>query len=333
MQNSYNNSLKTKHPLLQALPIGYCFNELEIEKVVGKGGFGIVYRAWDHSKQCAVAIKEYLPSMIVVRRNDLKLKLRHPNLQERFRIGLHSFMREAHIMTCFNHPCLPRFIRFWQQNSTAYIATPFYHGITLKVLQVKYAKIVTQNWLCHILSPLLDAINTLHQAGYLHCDISLDNILLQNDRLPVLLDLGSARKIAERLSDEEEITVRPGFTPCEQYTANEEGQQGPWSDIYALGAVLHTLIVGRPPPVSIVRNIEDRYQPLTERCLTGYSLSFLHAIDCMLAIKIAERPSSISKLIPMIKSPIIQTCFPPNFSSSLQNILTTCPPSEGSEQE
>ncbi|PHM28591.1 serine/threonine protein kinase [Xenorhabdus budapestensis] len=308
MQNSYYNYFNNRHPLLQALPIGYCFNEFEIEKIIGKGGFGIVYKAWDHRKKCAVAIKEYLPSAVVIRRNDLKLNLRCSSLQKRFKIGLHSFMREAHIMSYFNHPCLPRFLRFWQQNSTAYIATPFYRGITLKLLQLKHPKIITQNWLCRILFSLFDALNTLHQAGYLHCDISLDNILIQNNQLPILLDLGSARKTTEHLSDDEEITVRSGFTPCEQYTANEEGQQGPWTDIYALGAVLHTLIVGKPPPVSIVRSIEDHYQPLTKRCPTGYSLSFLHVIDCMLAIKVSDRPPSISKLAAMIKPAIIQAC-------------------------
>ncbi|MDR0219295.1 MAG: serine/threonine protein kinase [Enterobacteriaceae bacterium] len=325
MRESGDNYADGRYSLLQALPTGYCFSEFEIEEVVGRGGFGIVYRAWDHRKKRAIAIKEYLPATIVTRRNDLILNLRRASFQKRFKTGLHCFMREAHIMGCFNHPCLPRFLRFWQQNSTAYIATPFYHGVTLKTLHVRYPKIITQNWLCNILFPLLDAINTLHLAGYLHCDISPDNILIQNDQLPILLDLGSVRKTTKSLTDDEEITVRPGFTPYEQYAANsEENRQGPWTDIYALGAVLHTMVVGKPPPVSIMRDIEDHYHPLTQLCPAGYSASFLHAIDCMLATDVSERPPTIAKLVSMIKPCIFQASHIPAFTTLSSDILANC---------
>ncbi|MBI6550357.1 serine/threonine protein kinase [Xenorhabdus lircayensis] len=305
MLNSSNNPANDNHCLSYALPIGYCFNEFEIEKVIGKGGFGIVYRAWDHRLKRTIAIKEYMPSSLVTRSQNLELKLHRGNLQKRFQTGLTSFMREAHFMSCFNHPCLPLFLRFWQKNHTAYIATPFYNGITLKTLQATQPEIINQCWISKILYPLLDAINTLHKTGYLHCDICLDNILIQEDGAPVLLDLGSTRKITEQLSDEFEITIRPGFTPVEQYTANEERQQGPWTDIYAIGATLHTLIIGTPPPVSIVRNIEDNYQPLVKRSPAGYAFPFLHAIDRTLSIRPSERPMTTSELVTSIELSVI----------------------------
>ncbi|PHM47478.1 serine/threonine-protein kinase PknK [Xenorhabdus miraniensis] len=312
----YNNYSNSNHPPLHALPVGYCLNEFEIEKVIGSGGFGIVYRAWDHRLKRSIAIKEYMPSSLVIREQNLTLKLRRGDFRKRFQMGLTHFMREAHLMSCFNHPCLPFFLHFWQKNCTAYIATPFYSGKTLKALQMTQPEIINQRWLSNILYLLLDALNTLHQAGYLHCDISLDNILIQENGAPVLLDLGSIRKLNERLSDELEVTIRSGFTPIEQYTANEEGQQGPWTDIYAIGAALHTLIVGTPPPVSIVRNLEDNYQPLAERKPAGYSLSFLHAIDRALAIQPSERPMNISKLITLIKSSAVEPSLPLTLSDT-----------------
>ncbi|OTA20660.1 serine/threonine-protein kinase PknK [Xenorhabdus beddingii] len=316
MLNSHNNPLRDNPLAIHTLPIGYCLNEFEIEKVIGKGGFGIVYRAWDHHLKQSIAIKEYMPVSLVIRGEDLTLKLRRKSFRDSFQIGLTNFMREAHFMSCFRHPCLPPFLRFWQKNGTAYIATSFYNGMTLKALQAKQPEIINQRWLCNILYSLLDAIDTLHQAAYLHCDISLDNILIQENGTPILLDLGSARKLTDRLADKSEITIRPGFTPIEQYTANDEGQQGPWTDIYALGAALHTLIAGSPPPVSIVRNIEDHYQPLVKRHLVGYSLSFLHAIDCALSIQPSERPMTISELAALIKLPARESCLPLTLSGS-----------------
>ncbi|MBD2785636.1 serine/threonine protein kinase [Xenorhabdus sp. DI] len=289
------------------LPIGYCLNEFEIEEVISKSRSSIVYRVWDHHLKQAIAIKEYMPHSFTMRCRDMKLNLRgekhsrREKLRKRFHAGLQNFIREAHLMSCFEHPCLPRFLRFWQQNCTAYIAMPFYKGITLNKLWVRHPHLINENWLCRILLPLLDALDTLHQRNYLHCDISLDNIFIQENQSPLLLDLGSSRQTTKCLSDDTEITVRSGFTPVEQYTANEENQQGPWTDIYALGAVLYTLIVGAPPPVSIVRNLEDNYQPLAKLRPMGYSLSFLHAVDSALAINPSERPPSITEFVAILQ--------------------------------
>ncbi|MBD2802635.1 protein kinase [Xenorhabdus sp. M] len=299
MSNTYNHH----HPL-NSLPIGYCFNEFEIETIIGKGESGVVYRAWDHRLKCMVAIKEYIPSSLVTRGRDLELKLRRKDFQEKFQNGLTSFARGAHVMSCFQHPCLPFFRSFWQKNHTAYIARSFYNGITLKKLLATQAETINQRWICRFLYSLLDAINMIHHSDYLHGNIALDNILIQENEIPILLGLGSARKLTDHFPNEPDVTLRSGFTPLEQYTTHDDRQQqkGPWTDIYALGAILHTLIAGTPPPVSIVRNIEDHYQPLVERRPAGYSLSFLHAIDCALAIQPAERPASIPQLMALIES-------------------------------
>ncbi|PMC21753.1 serine/threonine protein kinase, partial [Klebsiella aerogenes] len=143
-----------------------------------------------------------------------------------------------------------------------------------------------------------------HDAGYLHRDISPENIQIQDNGLPVLLDFGSARRTIGNLSDETETMLRPGYAPIEQYTDDNDSEQGAWTDIYAVGAVLHTLIVGSPPPVSVVRSIQDNYQPLAELKPAGYSLPLLQAVDKALALRVEDRPQSIDAFAELIEMPV-----------------------------
>jgi len=287
-----------------ALPAGYRFNEFEIEEVIGGGGFGIVYRAWDHQLERTIAIKEYMPVSLAVRGEDLSLELRGDRFQKLFNAGRNSFIQEARLLARFNHPGLLHVLRFWEENGTAYMGTLYYSGMTLKEWQATQPGSIEEAWIRRLLPPLFGAINTIHAAGYLHRDISLDNIQIQDNQLPVLLDFGSARKEIGNLSDETEIMLKPGFAPIEQYSEEGEIEQGPWTDIYALGAVLHSLIVGHAPPVSVVRCIEDNYQPLVERKPEGYSLPLLHAIDSALAMSPGDRPQSIDAFAQLIDLPV-----------------------------
>ncbi|MBK0094787.1 serine/threonine protein kinase [Erwinia sp. S63] len=298
-----------------ALPAGYRFNEFEIKEVIGGGGFGIVYRAWDHQLERTIAIKEYMPVSLAVRAADLSLELRGERFQKLFNAGRNSFIQEARLLARFNHPGLLHVLRFWEENDTAYMGTLYYSGMTLKEWQVTSPDSIDESWIRRLLPPLFGAINTIHAAGYLHRDISLDNIQIQENQLPVLLDFGSARKEIGNLSDETEIMLKPGFAPIEQYSEEGEIEQGPWTDIYALGAVLHNLIIGHAPPVSVVRCIEDNYQPLVERKPAGYSLSLLHAIDCALAMKPVDRPQSIDAFASLIDLPV----------SDVEALVTTFP--------
>ncbi|KAB8307436.1 serine/threonine protein kinase [Erwinia endophytica] len=298
-----------------ALPIGYRFNEFEIKDVIGGGGFGIVYRAWDHLLERTIAIKEYLPISLATRNETQAIVLRSERHQKLFAAGLNSFIQEARLLARFNHPGLLHVLRFWEENGTAYMGTLYYSGITLKEWQQSSPETLTDAWIHHLLPPLFGAIDTIHRAGYLHRDISLDNIQIQDNQLPVLLDFGSARKEIGNLSDETEIMLKPGYAPIEQYSEESDIDQGPWTDIYALGAVLHTLVTGSPPPVSVVRCIEDRYEPLTKRRPKGFSLSLLNAIDHSLAMKAQDRPQSIDELATLIELPI----------STVEEFVTTAP--------
>ncbi|MEQ9885887.1 serine/threonine protein kinase [Pectobacterium zantedeschiae] len=286
-----------------ALPLGYRFNEFEIKEVIGGGGFGIVYRAWDHQLERDIAIKEFMPASLAVRSDDLNLVLRSERFSKTFYAGLNSFIQEARLLARFNHPNLLHVLRFWVQNDTAYMGTVLYSGTTLSTLRERNPQLVDEAWIRRLLPPLLGAIKTIHEAGYLHRDISLDNIQIQSNGDPVLLDFGSARKTIGNLSDESETMLRPGYAPIEQYSDNDESEQGAWTDIYALGAALHTLITGAPPPVSVVRSIEDNYLPLAQRRVSGYSAALLEAVDRSLALKPEDRTQSIDAFAELIKLP------------------------------
>ncbi|WP_436873554.1 serine/threonine protein kinase [Kosakonia sacchari] len=287
-----------------ALPPGYRFNEFEILEVIGGGGFGIVYRAKDHQLERTIAIKEFMPSSLAVRNDDMTLVLRSERFSKAFTAGLNSFIQEARLLARFNHPNLLHVLRFWVQNDTAYMGTVFYSGTTLSRLREKNPTLINEAWIRRMLPMLLGAIKTIHDEGYLHRDISLDNIQIQDNGLPVLLDFGSARRSIGSVSDETETMLRPGYAPIEQYTDDNESEQGPWTDIYALGAVLHTLIIGSPPPVSVVRSIQDTYVPLTQRGLPGYSHTLLQAVDRALSLKMEDRPQTVDEFAALIEMPV-----------------------------
>lgn len=287
-------------PVPNALPSGYRFNEFEIQEAIGGGGFGIVYRAWDHQLERTIAIKEFMPSTLAVRGDNMTLVLRSERCGKAFSAGLSSFIQEARLLAKFNHPNLLHVLRFWVQNDTAYMGTLFYSGTTLSKVLEQRPLSIDEAWIRRVLPMLLGAVKTLHDNGYLHRDISLDNIQIQDNDVPVLLDFGSARQTIGNLADETETMLRPGFAPIEQYTDDNESEQGPWTDIYALGAVLHTLIAGSPPPVSVVRSIQDAYLPLAERQPQGYSAALLQAIDRALALQPADRPRSIEEFATLL---------------------------------
>lgn len=295
------SQMNNKKPLPNALPVGYRFNEFEIKEVIGGGGFGIVYRAWDHQLERTIAIKEFMPSSLAIRSENLNLILRSERFGKTFHAGLNSFIQEARLLARFNHPNMLHVLRFWVQNDTAYMCTQFYSGTTLSATAVQNPELINEPFILHdLLPPMIGAIKAIHNEGYLHRDISLDNIQIQENLRPVLLDFGSARKAIGNMSDETETMLKPGFAPIEQYSEGDENEQGAWTDIYALGAVLHTLIVGTPPPVSVVRSIEDSYVPLAQRQPAGYSLPLLQAIDKMLALHPADRPQNMDALAELL---------------------------------
>ncbi len=289
-----------------ALAPGTRLAEFEIECVLGIGGFGIVYRALDHALERRVAIKEYLPSSLVVRGSSGKLELRAPQHADTFELGRRSFLNEARLLARFDHPSLVKVYRFWEDNETAYMVMPYYEGITLREARREMSKPPSEAWLRGLLAPLLGALDVLHRAQVYHRDIAPDNILLLGDAsgegesLPVLLDFGAARHVIGDHTQTLTAIVKPSFAPIEQYAESAQLKQGPWTDLYAMGAVVHYCLTGRPPMPATTRVVHDDLPalrtigPAIERDFgRHYGSSLLGAIDHALAVRPADRPESV----------------------------------------
>jgi non-specific serine/threonine protein kinase len=278
------------HPL----GVGHRLDEFELLEVIGEGGFGIVYRAYDHSLQREVAIKEYMPSMLARRVGDNSVHVRSERLTATFEAGLRSFINEARTLAQFSHPALVRVHRFWESNSTAYMAIQLYKGRTLRRLAEEEPGRVTETWLLGMLGPLLGALETLHRSQCFHRDIAPDNIFIQQDDLPVLLDFGAARKSIADLVDEVAVMVKSGYSPIEQYADDNTLLQGPWTDLYALGAVLYRAVTGNPPPSAVVRSVQDAYVPLSSMGRADLSPAFCAAVDHTLAVHSKDRTQTVA---------------------------------------
>jgi hypothetical protein len=281
------------------LPAGTRLGEFEIAGVLGEGGFGIVYRAVDHSLKREVALKEYMPAALASRLPDFSVTIKSEQHRPTFEVGLKSFINEARLLAQFDHPALVKVFRFWAANGTAYMAMPLYEGGTLKQALRARGAPPDEAWLRKLLVPLLDALELLHRADCLHRDISPDNILLvggdRADPKPLLLDFGAARRVIGEQTQALTVILKPGFAPIEQYDEIPGMKQGPWTDLYALAAVVHFAITGRAPAPSVGRLVQDAHEPLVDAARGRYGEAFLAAIDRALAPRPADRPQSVAE--------------------------------------
>ena len=278
-----------------ALPVGFIVSDFQIESVIGKGGFSIVYLARDRQLNRQNALKEYMPASMAARRPDLAITVHSDRLRDTFEAGLRSFVNEAQVLAQFDHPALVKVFRFWEERGTAYMAMPYYQGVTLKqVLRTEQAA-PNEAWLRSIFEPLFDAIELLHVENYLHRDIAPDNIMILRNGAPLLLDFGAARHVISDMTQAPTAILKPGYAPIEQYAETLSTRQGPWTDVYAIAAVLYWAVTGHVPPPSVARMISDDLVPVTKAARKGYSDRFLAGIRAGLAIKPEDRPSSIAE--------------------------------------
>jgi len=284
-------------PVHDALSPGTRLDEFEIVRVLGTGGFGIVYLARDHVLLREVAIKEYMPAALAGRGEGAAVTLRSPGFTDLFARGLESFLSEARLLASFDHRSLVKVHRFWRSNATAYMAMQYYCGETLKDARSRMSAPPDEAWLDGFIEALLGVLDLLHGEGVYHRDISPDNILLLDDGRPVLLDLGSARRVMADSPQSFTAHLKPQFAPIEQY-ADETGgmRQGPWTDLYALGATLYFLLTGRAPTPSVVRAVRDVLPPLAAQAgstMPRVRASLLAVIDWTLALAPEQRPQNV----------------------------------------
>jgi serine/threonine protein kinase len=217
---------------------------------------------------------------------------------------LERFVEEAQTLAKFNHPNIVKVHRVFNANNTAYMVLHFEEGQNLKAWLRSLKRAPRQKELDAIVAPLLDALETIHRADFLHRDVAPDNIIIRSAGDPVLIDFGAARSDIAAHSKTKTVSalVKPGYSPYEQY-AETSRQQGPWTDIYAFSATLYHAVTGKRPPDSPSRMLKDEMVPVREAALGGFRASFLEAIQQGLALAVDGRPQSVAAWRAALLSP------------------------------
>jgi hypothetical protein len=273
-----------------------------IARVVGSGGFAVTYEAEDVGLGMRVAVKEYYPVDFAHRAPDMGVRPKSERHQPTFDWGRASFLNEARTLARFEHPNIVRVARVFEANSTAYMVMRFEHGLSFERWLAGLDGPPAQAKLDRVVAPILDALEVVHAANVLHRDIAPDNIIIRPDGTPVLLDFGAARRAVDPASGALTGVIKAGYSPQEQY-ASDSRLQGPWSDIYALGATLYRALMGKPPEEAALRAMEDGMRPAMQLTSGDYRPGFLAAIDSCLEVDPKKRPQSVAELRPLLLGP------------------------------
>ena len=279
-------------PPHDVLPPGTRVDEFEFLEVLGWGGFGVTYLGRDARNRIDVAIKEYMPIHFAAREADGYVYPATDEDVEDYEWGMAEFLKEARMLVAFNHPNIVPVRKFFKGHGTAYFAMDCLEGQTLFALfQVK--RTLGEDRLRELLMRILSGLDEVHSADYLHCDIKPGNIMLRRDGTPVLIDFGAAQAATAAHGSIAPVVTK-GYSPVEQYGGARE-DYGPWTDIYALGAVLYRGMTGTVPCDARCRLGGDPLVPVSRGAKRRYSKELTDAVDWALTVNAKERPHSIGE--------------------------------------
>jgi serine/threonine protein kinase len=287
------------HPY-DALPPGYRLGPYEILRVLGRGGFGLTYQARRSGVAGdMVAIKELYPAASARRTSNMTVVALPGTSQDEIDGSVEMFIREAHLICNLDHPNIVRGLDAFEANGTGYLVMRYVSGRNLRdSLRNPAGFRPSPRSLPVLLSPLLDALATLHRHELLHCDIKPDNIFLGVGYEPILIDLGSARWHIKGVGTEDASTYSHYFSAIEQLS-DHFGPIGPWTDIYQLSAVLYRCITGGklPDAVDRLEPSGDPFLRLSEipEVVRAYPRPLIDAIDLGLRLHPKHRPRSVAE--------------------------------------
>lgn len=291
-----------------ALVIGTNLNGYRIQSILGRGTFGITYLAVEEQLDRLVAIKEYLPIDFAVRNKDRTVHPRTSSHEDLFQYGLDSFLKEAKTLVKFKHNNIVQVLTYFEQYETAYLVMEYEVGQDLNSYFKEHPHL-SESELLAIFIPVNEGLEVVHQHGFIHRDIKPGNIYIRENQSPVLLDFGAARDVVRTKADNLTRILTEGYAPYEQDNPSW-ADQGPWTDIYALGATLYTAVMGCKPEgasgraAACMMNREDPYISALKTDNKGYSCSFLTAIDKALEFQPKDRPQSLGEWNQMLTAGI-----------------------------
>ena len=279
---TYRNALKLDSMLL----------EYRLESVLGAGGFGMTYLGWDSHLEKHVAIKEYLPGELAIRALDGSVVPVNTDSEYNYKWGLERFIQEARTLARFSHPNIVRVNRFFEANGTSYMVMDYEAGESLYQC-LQRTPMPDEAALKSMLLPILDGLEAIHAAGFLHRDIKPSNVFMRANGSPVLIDFGASRLAAANSSKLLTAIVSPGYAPLEQYSG--DGNQGPWTDIYALAGVMYRAVTNQNPPDAVRRLKMDAVPADLAAAQARYGERFLKAVAWGMKIDERLRPQNVAE--------------------------------------
>ncbi len=273
----------------EALNAGATLDCYRVVRLIGRGGFSLIYLAEDEETHEEIAIKEYFPKSFGERSQHGEVVFSNPEKKLSFERGRRLFYQEARILAQLDHANIIRVRNCFHANGTAYLAMDHEPGKNLGTYLKKRRGGLSTRFLMNVFPPLLEALDALHASGNLHLDIKPSNVHLRPGGNPLLLDFGAAYHL-DSVSLKKAQVVTPGFSPLEQYAPSCE--VGPCSDIYAIGASMRACIEGRAPPSAVDRSAGRLLKPAVEAFAKRYPLNLLEAIDWAMQLEAAERPQT-----------------------------------------
>ena len=293
-----------------ALPSGFMLEEYRLDGVLGSGGFGITYYAWDTDLNKAVAIKEYLPNEFAVRYEDTTVAPKSSSDAEMYEWGLRRFQEEAQVLAVFDHPNINRVHRRMQAHGTAYIVLEYLSGESLSERLRRMGRL-SQDEVWRLFNELLSGLAEVHRQDYAHRDIKPANIMFRENGGAVLLDFGAARQAVGQRSRSIASIYTPGYAPPEQCELKGD-DVGPWTDFYALGVVAYRCVTGvtdrellegpRRARLAARGQREEDMRPAVELAKGEYDRRLLKAIDWCMRVDERERPQGVADLEAALKT-------------------------------
>ena len=277
----------------QPLAEGYQLQNYTIDKVLSSGGFSIVYLAHDENN-VPVAIKEYLPSALVVRSDGAAVAISSDENLAVFRHGLKCFFEEGRSLAMISHPNIVRVENFFRANDTVYMVMQYVRGRTLQFHIQRHRHEFSESFIRRMFTHLLNGLREVHANKLLHLDIKPANIYITMEGKPVLLDFGAARQALTADAPKLRPMYTAGYAASEQYRNPDE--MGPWTDMYAVGATLYTAIGGTHPQPANERVEEDKLIPLRTLAKSTYSEDLYDIVDWCLKLDHLARPQSAFEL-------------------------------------
>lgn len=281
-----------------ALPLGTRLHEYRLDAVLGAGAFAITYRGWDENLMLPVAIKEFFPADLMVRDADGAAQLAEEADAALYEWGIARFISEAQVLARFKHPNIVRVSRYFAANRTAYIVMDYEQGESLSAVLARNRDAADEAFVRGLFLPLLEGLRVVHAKRYLHRDIKPANVYLRADGSPLLLDFGAARLEFGASGADSLCALTPRYAPPEQYSP--DGEQGPWSDLYALGATIYRCIAGEAPveaPVRAGSGGPDPNRSAAEAGAGRFTGELLEAVDWCLRVDPRARPQTAGALI------------------------------------